>query len=89
MRAPRRSRVAAAARVSPQEAAWARAVGVVTEMQARGLQVIPVDLAVNLLSLDEARHQAATAWASERLAIPAEADPITGCLPVTAKQGPS
>lgn len=92
---PRRRRERAGARapakvVSPQEAAWARAVGVIADISKRGWDSVPVTLVIGLLSLDEAKAAAAKAWADERLAIPEEADPLTGCLPVTARRsGPA
>jgi hypothetical protein len=73
---------------SDRELAWARAVGVITEYQNAGIMTVTTPFVIALLSLDPRRGAEAVELATERLAIPADADPLTGCLPVTARKDP-
>jgi hypothetical protein len=67
---------------SREEMAWARAVGVVTGYQERGITLLTTEHMINLLSLDPRRANAAVQQASERLAPGPDRDPITGCRSV-------
>ena len=67
-----------------REQAWARAVTALTEYADAGHSALTVDVALGLLSLDPAIHGKAVAMVMRASAQDRRADPVTGCLPVTA-----